>query len=175
MAQYQPSLAAQRRAKAARRSSCRLGTKAGRLQFVLRATAGKPPSLRQCKAARAVCPSSRTTAFREANVPCWATDLQGLGSPPGASPSTETNLRVRSAELRIVSERSFRGPDSACNSICSQGVRDLHVSLRRRRFVVRVHVRAPNGDHDVTAASRPVKAFVPVRLQFAKRTSYLGN
>src|SRR5438045_1532351 len=55
----------------------------------------------------------------------------------------------------------------------------LHAALRRRRFVVQVHVRAPcskseianlkskiyHGDHDVIAASRPVKAFVPVQIR----------
>ncbi len=38
----QPSLAAQRRARAARRSSCRFGTKVGPLRFLLRAMAGRP-------------------------------------------------------------------------------------------------------------------------------------
>src|SRR2546423_1527877 len=80
------------------------------------------------------------------------------------------------------------------NANCSQGVTVLHAALRRRRLVVQFHVRAPvskplclssyrasfvnsyssvqvrpgapfHGDHDVTAASRPVTAFVPVRIR----------
>src|SRR3954447_25016119 len=64
----------------------------------------------------------------------------------GASPATDTIL-VRNSECRVRNwGTTFSIPCSTLrtpHSEGSQGVRVLHLSVRRRGFVVQVHVRAP--------------------------------
>ena len=91
-------------------------------------------------------------------------------NPPlaGASPATDANF-VRVAQLdQSATVRRWRpqvrflpwAPFKAPVPQQQQG------EFRKLVFVGASPTRGPiNGDHDVTAASRPVKAFVPVRIR----------
>ena len=74
---------------------------------------------------------------------------------------------MQSSSSSRVFNPTLAGASPATDAICSQGV----ISSARRSAKAEVRGANPrestifNGDHDVTAASRPVKAFVPVRIR----------
>src|SRR5512140_3788678 len=74
---------------------------------------------------------------------------------------------MQSSSSSRVFNPTLAGASPATDAICSQGV----ISAARRSAKAEVRGASPresatfNGDHDVTAASRPVKAFVPVRIR----------
>ena len=130
---------------------------------------GFTPVVRECKAARALCPSSRTTAFREANVShghltCRAWEA----NPVRVRPRTPFCPRssVRSERHRAKVEVASATPAVDTTFIMPLCLRSDRTSFVNLYSSVRVRPEAPfYGDHDVTAASRPVKAFVPVRIR----------
>src|SRR6185369_894577 len=85
----------------------------------------------------------------------------------GASPITDAIVRV--AQVRLERHRAKVAVAGATPAVDT--ILPLCLSSHRTSFVnsyssVRVRPEAPfHGDHDVTAASRPVKAFVPVRIR----------
>jgi hypothetical protein len=89
----------------------------------------------------------RHSAFSTASVPQQLQDefckLVFVGASPTRGPnkmtSAECGVRNRTSQIRRVRVSGFRTPQSP--------------------------LRIWTGDHDVTAASRPVKAFVPVRIR----------
>src|SRR5713101_2548140 len=86
----------------------------------------------------------------------------------GASPITDAIFCPRSS-VRLERHRAKVEVASAIPAV--DAILPLCLSSHRTSFVnsyssVRVRPEAPvYGDHDVTAASRPVKAFVPVRIR----------
>jgi hypothetical protein len=93
----------------------------------------------------------------------------------GASPTTDANLWLnancprssdrlerRSAKAEVAG--AIPAVDANFELLCLQ---QLQGEFRKLVFVGASPTRGPhfNGDHDVTAASRPVKAFVPVRIR----------
>src|ERR1017187_6074692 len=85
---------------------------------------------------------------------------------------------MQSSSSSRVFNPTLAGASPATDAICSQGV----ISSARRSAKAEVRGASPrestifNGDHDVTAASRPVKAFVPVRIRLVTPTlSKLGS
>src|SRR5262245_6903087 len=91
----------------------------------------------------------------------------------GASPITDANIwpnaicprsSVRSERHRAKVE--VAGAIPAVDAILPLCLRSHRTSFVNLYSSVRVRPEAPfYGDHDVTAASRPVKAFVPVRIR----------
>ena len=90
--------------------------------------------------------------------------------PVGVTPTPATN--VGSMELSYCRPERHRaklevaGAIPAVDAILPLCLRSHRASFVNSYTSVRVRPEAPfHGDHDVTAASRPVKAFVPVRIR----------
>src|SRR5712691_147661 len=90
----------------------------------------------------------------------------------GASPATDAKwLNASCPRSSVRSERHRAKVEAAGATPAVDAILPLCLSSYRTSFVnsyssVRVRPEAPfHGDHDVTAALRPVKAFVPVRIR----------
>src|SRR5881396_547832 len=90
----------------------------------------------------------------------------------GASPITDASWPNASCPRSSVRSERHRAKVEVVGAIPTvDAILPLCLSSHRTSFVnsyssVRVRPEAPlYGDHDVTAASRPVKAFVPVRIR----------
>ncbi len=92
----------------------------------------------------------------------------------GLSPATDANLWLNAdcSQGVISSARRFAKPEvrganpRESASFTALVPQQLQGGFRNPYSSVQVRPGAPfNGDHDVIAASRPVKAFVPVRIR----------
>ena len=85
----------------------------------------------------------------------------------GASPATDAMLSRCNQTARRPAKAEVRGANPRESASFNAPVpQELQGEFRKLVFVGASPTRGSNsnGDHDVTAASRPVKAFVPVRI-----------
>ena len=81
-------------------------------------------------------------------------------------PISKSSISVSASIAAFHAAEAGAAPAWSANLPSSRSVRVLHAALRRRRLEVQVLAGAPfpNVDHDVIAASGPVKAAVRVQI-----------